>query len=227
MAHALIEGRGLSRKLDGERPVWLVREADIQIERGEFVCITGPSGSGKSSLLYLLGLIDRPSGGELRFDGQSLADYDDDALAQLRLERLGFVFQFHFLLGEFTALENVLLPMQKLGRLNTQAMADHARKILTDLGLGDQMTKYPSQMSGGQRQRVAVGRALANDPDVILADEPTGNLDTKSAQAVFDLFRDIVAQGRSVVAVTHEMNLAEQADRIVRIVDGRIESDGR
>ena len=149
----------------------------------------------------------------------------DDELASTRLSMLGFVFQFHFLLPEFTILDNVALPMRALGALSAEAMRERARDLLSSLGLADHMDKRPDQLSGGQRQRVAVARALANDPDVILADEPTGSLDSKSSEQVFELLREIVDRGKTVVAVTHDLGLAERMDRRIILTDGEIATD--
>ena len=221
----VIAARGVTRTLSGEIPVTLVHEVDLEIHAGEFVAITGPSGSGKSSLLYLLGLLDRPSAGSVLVDGEDTAGLDGDALAALRLAKLGFVFQFHFLLPEFTARDNVLIPMRRLARLPEAEMVAHADALLARLDLAAHGHKRPDQLSGGQRQRVAIARALANDPEVVLADEPTGNLDTRNAQLVFDIFAEIAAvDGRSVVAVTHDLDLARRATRRVHLVDGRIAS---
>ena len=213
----------VTRVLPGELPVTLVQDADVAIERGEFVVIRGPSGSGKSSLLYLLGLLDRPTSGRLLLDGEDTTDFDEDRLAETRLAKLGFVFQFHFLLNEFSATDNVMMPMRRLARLERGAQHERALQLLADLGLQGHEHKHPSQLSGGQRQRVAIARALANDPLVILADEPTGALDTRSADNVRAILRELAtAQGRSIVAVTHDMNFASAADRQIEIVDGRI-----
>lgn len=218
-----LEARGVTRVLYDPLPVVLVQDVDFEVAPGEFVAITGPSGSGKSSLLYLLGLLDRPSEGEIYLEGQATRELDDRTCARLRLEKLGFIFQFHFLLQEFDVLNNIMLPMRKLGRMPSEDIRARAEHLLTELGLASELRKTPDQLSGGQRQRVAVARALANDPTVILADEPTGNLDTKNAALVFDLLRELAqSQDRSVVAVTHDANLAANADRRVVIVDGRI-----
>jgi lipoprotein-releasing system ATP-binding protein len=223
MTAAVVEARGIGRVLPGPLPVTLVEGIDLSIGEGEFVAITGPSGSGKSSLLYLLGLLDRPTSGTVILEGRDTAEADAAELAALRLSKLGFVFQFHFLLPEFTVLGNVMIPMRKLGGSPEAELRKRAEALLEDLGLGDQAAKLPSQLSGGQRQRVAIARALANRPRVILADEPTGNLDTKSAQTVFDIFARLAREtGTTVITVTHDEGLAAQTSRRVNLVDGRL-----
>lgn len=220
----LLKTERLTRTLtDEEIPVTLVREATVEIKEGEYVAITGPSGSGKSSLLYLLGLLDRPSSGRIYYQGSDISGLSQRKLAALRLEKMGFVFQFHFLLPEFTALENVMIPMRKLGRLSGAEIEKEAAARLEELGLQEHMHKLPSQLSGGQRQRVAVARALANGPKLILADEPTGNLDTVSSRNVQEILSRLVREkGCSVVVVTHDPEFAASCDRIITIVDGRI-----
>jgi lipoprotein-releasing system ATP-binding protein len=220
-APPLIAARDVTRTLP--EGVTLVRDVTLSIGRGEFVAVTGPSGSGKSSLLYLLGLLDRPTSGEVLLEGHDTARLSAGDMAALRLARLGFVFQFHFLLPEFTALDNVLIPIRRLGRLGDKAGRERAMALLGTLGLAEAAQKLPEQLSGGMRQRVAIARALANDPALLLADEPTGNLDTKNAAAVFDTFAEMAARdGRSVVVVTHDPGLAARATRQVHLVDGRI-----
>lgn len=224
MAEILLTARDVSRTLTGEVPVTLVRHASLDIEAGHFTAITGPSGSGKSSLLYLLGLLDKPTSGEISVTGVATGKLDENALAALRLEKLGFIFQFHFLLPEFSALENVTMPMRRLGKLSERAQDEKAMALLESVGLQDHAKKLPKQMSGGQAQRVAIARALANDPVLIMADEPTGNLDTHSAATVQDILRVIAHQpGRAVVAVTHDESFAQTADKRIHIVDGRID----
>jgi lipoprotein-releasing system ATP-binding protein len=208
--------------------VTLVADASLRVERGEFIAITGPSGSGKSSLLYLLGLLDRPTEGRVLLEGRDTASLSAAELANLRLARLGFVFQFHFLLPEFSTLDNVLIPIRRLGRLKDTAARAQAMKLLEALGMAEAAAKLPEQLSGGMRQRAAIARALANDPAIILADEPTGNLDTRNAAAVFDIFARLAAEeGRAILVVTHDAELAKRANRRVHLVDGRIVSDTR
>ncbi len=222
---AVIRVEHITKRLKGEVPVTLVKDVDLTVEPGEFVAITGPSGSGKSSLLYLLGLLDTPSSGRIWLNGTDISTYSDTQLAHARLAELGFVFQFHFLLPEFTAQENVMLPMQRLGRLSPAAIRNRAAELLTHVGLGEQMHKLPKQLSGGQSQRVAIARALANEPRLILADEPTGNLDTASSAVVQDMLHSLVKDHqKAVIMVTHDPHFAETADRIVKIVDGKMES---
>jgi lipoprotein-releasing system ATP-binding protein len=228
MANApLIEVRDVSRVLPGPVPVTLVREINLTVRRGEFIAIVGPSGSGKSSLLYLLGLLDMPSQGAIYLDGANTTELNRQQQAHMRLSRLGFVFQFHFLLHEFTSLGNVMIPMRKLGGKNESQIERQARALLGELNMETYADRLPEQLSGGERQRVAIARALANDPAVILADEPTGNLDSKNAQQVFDIFKRLVElNGQTVIVITHEMHLAQQAHRRIRLIDGLIAEDG-
>ncbi|MFO1468978.1 MAG: ABC transporter ATP-binding protein [Steroidobacteraceae bacterium] len=184
----------------------------------------GPSGSGKSSLLYLLGLLDVPTSGRVLLDGEDTSRYGEDELADRRLSKLGFIFQFHFLLAEFTVLDNVLLPMRRLARLQEDAARARALELLDRFGVKPQAAKRPHQLSGGERQRVAIARALANQPLVVLADEPTGNLDSRSSANVRQILRGLTREtGTTVVAVTHDGNFAAAADRRIGIVDGRID----
>jgi lipoprotein-releasing system ATP-binding protein len=220
---AALEARRVTRVLPGPPPVTLVEDASLAVAHGEFVAVTGPSGSGKSSLLYLLGLLDRPTAGTVVVDGTDTSGLAGPALDRLRLKRLGFVFQFHFLLPEFTALDNVLIPIRRLGRLGEREAGERALALLGQLNLAEAARKYPDQLSGGMRQRVAIARALANDPAIVLADEPTGNLDTANARTVFDVFARLTAEeGRTVVVVTHDPELAARARRRIQLVDGRI-----
>ena len=222
----LIEARGVTKILSGIVPVTLVEDINLSIMPREFIGITGPSGSGKSSLLYLLGLLDLPTSGDVLIDGRSTTAMTEDERSEVRLTRIGFVFQFHFLLPEFSITENVTLPMQALGKLSPRAANTRAEELLASFGLGDHRHKTPDQLSGGQRQRVAVARALANDPPVILADEPTGSLDSLATSQVFGILRDLVTlHGKTVVAVTHDLNLAAQMQRRIHVIDGRLAKD--
>ena len=223
----VIEARDVSRVLPGPVPVTLVQDIEMTVREAEFVAVTGPSGSGKSSLLYLLGLLDHPTSGQILLDGEDTTALDEKGLADTRLRKIGFVFQFHFLLPEFSVLGNVMVPMRRLGMLSEKDMRERAESLLADFGLADQMKKRPDQVSGGQRQRVAIARALANEPRIILCDEPTGNLDTHSSANVFEIFADLVhKQGATIVAVTHDLDFAGGTDRRIHLVDGRIVEDG-
>ena len=227
-SQAVIRAEQVTRTLAGEVPVTLVEDVSLEIERGEFVCVMGPSGSGKSSLLYLLGLLDVPTRGRIWIDGEDTTAFDDDRLTDFRLAKLGYVFQFHFLLAEFSALDNVSLPIRRLGQCSDAVARERAARLLDRLGMEGQHQKRPSQLSGGQRQRVAIARALANDPLVILADEPTGNLDSASSANVRDILRNLTHElNKTVVAVTHDTSFASAADRRIGIVDGRIDLSWR
>ena len=225
----LMSARGLTRILETTPPVPLVRSVDLDVMPGQFQTVIGPSGCGKSSLLYLLGLLDRPTAGSLTFRGQDTISLDGDQRAQLRLAHFGFVFQFHFLLPEFTALENVLLPMRRLVKLGETEMKRQALSVLEELDMATHADKTPDRMSGGQRQRVAIARALANDPSVVLGDEPTGNLDSENSARVIRILQRIAhEQGRAVVCVTHDLTVAEAADKRIYMLDGSIEkTEGR
>lgn len=222
----ILRTENLVRTLTTEAlPVTLIRGASVDIRTHEFTAIKGPSGSGKSSLLYLLGLLDAPTSGRIFIDDFDITDYNQKRTAQIRLEQMGFVFQFHFLLPEFSSVENVIMPMRRLGKLNDREIRKRAIEKLDRLGLADHLDKLPSQLSGGQRQRVAIARALANDPRMIFADEPTGNLDSESSKTVQGILKDLAHQdGCAVVAVTHDPEFAKNCDRIITVVDGQIVS---
>jgi lipoprotein-releasing system ATP-binding protein len=216
----LIEADHLTRMLPAVVPVTLVRDVSVVIREREFVAITGTSGSGKSSLLYLLGLLDQPTSGALRIAGENALAMSERQRARLRLATLGYVFQFHFLLPESSVRHNVEIPMRKLGRLSPGQRRERASHLLESLGLAGHLDKRPDQLSGGQRQRVAVARALANDPPLVLADEPTGSLDSKSLEQVFAILDELVRKrGKTVVAVTHDAALAARMDRRLQLID--------
>ncbi len=207
---------------EGEGRVHVLKGVTFEASRGQVTAIVGPSGCGKSTLLYLLGLLDRPDGGEVRIKGREAARVSDDQRTALRAEHIGFVFQFHFLLPEFSAAENVMLPMRKLGRLAPGAMRARAAELLEAVGLGAKQHRLPSQLSGGEQQRVAIARALANAPSVLLADEPTGNLDVANSNLVFALLARLAKeQGQAVVLVTHNPDIADRCDRVLAMRDGR------
>jgi lipoprotein-releasing system ATP-binding protein len=201
--------------------VHVLKGVSFEARRGQVYAIVGPSGCGKSTLLYLLGLLDQPDGGEIEINGSKMSNTDDLARTAARGEHIGFVFQFHFLMLEFTALENVMMPMRKLGRLSLPEMTDRAHSLLASVGLGEKTHRLGTQLSGGEQQRVAVARALANQPSIILADEPTGNLDVKNSALVFDLLTRLAKEnGQAVVLVTHNPEIAQRCDLTRPMRDG-------
>lgn len=223
---SMLRAENLFRQIEGEVPVKLVNDVSLDIQAGEFVCIMGPSGSGKSSLLYLLGLLDIPNRGKIWLDGIDTTGFNENQLAEQRLNHLGYVFQFHFLLAEFSVLDNVALPMRRLGKLSEPEIQLRANDLLAQLGMAEQAKKRPSQLSGGQRQRAAIARALANNPKIILADEPTGNLDSASAANVREILKNLAHEmGKTVIAVTHDAQFAAAADHRIGIVDGQIDKE--
>lgn len=213
---------GLQRYLGtGEGRVHVLKGVSFEAQRGQVYAIVGPSGCGKSTLLYLLGLLDKPDGGEIWINQQLMSNSSDFDRTAARCVNIGFVFQFHFLMQEFTALENVMMPMRKLGKLTPAAMADRAHSLLTEVGLGEKTHRLGTQLSGGEQQRVAVARALANQPAIILADEPTGNLDVKNSSMVFDLLTRLAKEnGQAVILVTHNTEIANRCDVIRPMRDG-------
>ena len=210
-------------KLGGET-VHALAGLTLSISPGEFTAIMGPSGSGKSTLMNILGCLDRPTSGSYMLDGQEVATLNDDELATTRNKKIGFVFQSFNLLPRMSTLENVALPMVYAGVEKKERLIT-AAKVLTMVGLKERMNHQPNELSGGQRQRVAIARALVNDPTIIMADEPTGNLDTKAGDEVMAIFSELNAQGRTIILVTHEPEIAEYAGRVVYVRDGRIERD--
>ena len=208
----------------GDTTVNALDGVTFDVAAGEFAAIMGPSGSGKSTLMNILGCLDRPTSGSDSLDGEEVAKLGDDALAIIRNRKIGFVFQSFNLLPRMSALQNVALPMVYAG-VTTQARIERAAKALALVGLENRQHHKPNELSGGQRQRVAIARSLVNDPAIIMADEPTGNLDTKSGNEIMDIFRDLNAQGRTVVLITHEPDIAACAKRVVHVRDGKIIRD--
>ena len=219
---------GLRKSYNVGKPteIEVLHGIDLQLARGDFACLIGQSGSGKSTLLNLIGLLDRPTAGQLDIDGQATVGLDDTGLTRLRGERIGFVFQHHHLIPAFTAAENVAMPLLVARGRPDAEMFERAGKLLEQVGLGDRKDHLANRLSGGQQQRVAIARALIGDPALVLADEPTGNLDTQSADTVFDLLRAFnERQQTTFLIVTHDPRLAARCDRIIELVDGRIVAD--
>jgi len=208
----------------GDQQVHALRGLSLDVANGEYTALMGPSGSGKSTLMNMLGCLDTPTSGRYQLAGENVGTLDDDALADIRNRRIGFVFQTFNLMPRYTALENVALPMVYAGIGKVERTA-RAKEVLQQVGLADRMDHKPNELSGGQRQRVAVARALVNRPDLLLADEPTGNLDTKTSIEIMALFEEIHAAGNTVIIVTHEEDIAAHTHRIVRLRDGVVSSD--
>ncbi|MDW8066869.1 MAG: ABC transporter ATP-binding protein [Aquificaceae bacterium] len=217
----VLELKGIKKSIGQEQ---ILKGIDLHVSMGEFVAVVGASGSGKSSMLYIMGLLDKPTEGEVFFEGEKIDFSNDRKLSQIRNKKIGFVFQFHYLLPEFNLLENVMLPAIKLGMRKDEAK-ERAYELLKALGLGGKEGRKIYQISGGEMQRVAIARALINEPSLLLADEPTGNLDSKNTQAVMNIFQEINAKGTTIVMVTHEMDLAFRSKRIVEMRDGQVLSD--
>ena len=210
----------------GSETIKVLREIDLDIEKGEYVALMGPSGSGKSTLMNILGCLDTPTSGEYELNGQIVSKLDDNELADIRNKEIGFIFQTFNLLPRSTALDNVILPLIYAGKSKTERDT-MARKALDQVGLSDRITHKPNELSGGQRQRVAIARALVNNPSILLADEPTGNLDSKTSVEIMGLLHDIHQSGNTIIIVTHEEDIVQHAHRIIRLRDGIIEDDYR
>ena len=227
MNQAVIDIQGITKTyVNGKLSVPVLHGIDLQVNKGEFVSIMGPSGSGKSTFMNILGCLDRPTTGSYRLNGDEVATLSDDELAFVRNKQIGFVFQSFNLLTKLTALENVALPMIYAG-MDKKSRNERAAALLSSVGLGDRMDHLPSELSGGQRQRVAIARALANNPAIIMADEPTGNLDSKSTIDVMNIFRGLYDEGRTITLVTHEPEIATYASRNVVLRDGLIVEDSQ
>ena len=227
MNQTVIDIQGITKTyVNGKLSVPVLHGIDLQVNKGEFVSIMGPSGSGKSTFMNILGCLDRPTTGSYRLNGDEVATLSDDELAFVRNKQIGFVFQSFNLLTKLTALENVALPMIYAG-MDKKSRNERAAALLSSVGLGDRMDHLPSELSGGQRQRVAIARALANNPAIIMADEPTGNLDSKSTIDVMNIFRGLYDEGRTIILVTHELEIATYASRNVVLRDGLIVEDSQ
>ncbi len=223
----LLQVTGMTKDYrDGNRLLNVLTNINLTVERGEIVSIVGFSGSGKSTLLHQLGALDRPTSGIVSLLGQDITKLDDTKLAIFRAKHIGFIFQFHHLLSEFTALENCIIPGLILAQYDIEAIRERAAQILESLGLQERLRHRPSQLSGGEQQRVALARALMNDPDIVLADEPTGNLDIQTADTVIDLlWKNCRQKNKSLIIVTHEPTIAKRADRCLRLVKGVLTTD--
>jgi lipoprotein-releasing system ATP-binding protein len=224
MSEPVLVIRGLTRTyVSGGRTLEVLKGADLEVHPGELVGLVGPSGSGKSSLLHAAGLLEHPTAGTIVIDGEDCSDLPDRARTRIRLKEIGFVYQFHHLLPELSALDNVALPLMIAGRPRREAEA-RAEALLTDLGLAERLTHQPARLSGGEQQRVAVGRALANRPRLLLCDEPTGNLDPVTSRAVFQNLHDLARQqGVAALVATHNLELTSYMDRVLGLKDGRLE----
>jgi lipoprotein-releasing system ATP-binding protein len=217
----MLSARHISKSYrQGSKELQILKGLSLELGEGDDVCILGPSGAGKSTFLHILGTLDRPTSGQLYYRGDDLLARSDDELAHFRNQKMGFVFQFHYLLSEFTALENVMMP-GRIGKMDTHLCRQRADRLLSQLGLTSRASHYPSEMSGGEQQRVAIARALICGPQILLADEPTGNLDTQNAKLIQDLFFDLKREyGLTLVAVTHDNQFASRFSRQLRMADG-------
>lgn len=222
---AIVAIENLSKVYElGSLELRVLRELDLHIEEGEYVAIMGPSGSGKSTLLNMIGCLDRPTSGDYFLGGHNVSELDDAELSQIRGARIGFVFQSFNLINQLNVIENIKVPMFYQGRSEAERIA-RAKELAEMVGLGDRMDHRPSELSGGQQQRVAIARALANDPLIILADEPTGNLDSESGAEILKILLDLHEQGKTLIVVTHDRDVAATAERIVELLDGRVEKE--
>ena len=210
----------------GTQTVRALRGINLSVEKGEFMAIMGPSGSGKTTLMNIIGCLDTPTCGSYELNGKPVSDLDDDELAKIRNKEIGFVFQSFNLLAKNTTLDNVMLPLKYAG-FNKKEAIIKAKEVIEKVGLIDRLDHTPAELSGGQQQRVAIARALVNNPSIIFADEPTGNLDSKTGQEVMGLFKELNSNGQTIILITHEDSIAQQSDRVITIMDGLIKSDNR
>jgi len=221
--HMILEVKNIEKKFYDPTEFKVLKGISFGVEKGEFLTLVGKSGCGKSTLLYVLSTMDTSYDGELSIDGEKVTGYDLDRLALIRNEKIGFVFQFHYLLAEFTCLKNVMIPALRLGKYSREEIEHRAMEKLKMLGLEDQALKLSSKLSGGQQQRAAIARALINDPLIIMGDEPTGNLDSKNSRIVFDILQDLAHnKGQTIIAVTHDNDFAKMSDRTIEMQDGLI-----
>ncbi len=228
MAETILRLENIRKELGLSKAIrqTIIPNLSLEVNAGEFLAITGPSGSGKSTLLYLMGGLDKPTAGKVWLDGDEITEKNETEMNRIRNEKIGFIYQFHFLLPEFNAVENVSMPMMINGRRTRKEIRERAMKLLDMVDMQNKYANKPSQLSGGQQQRVAIARALANEPKVLLGDEPTGNLDSRSAKNVYQLFDRLNReQGQTVIVVTHDEEFANHAKRRIHLVDGKIETD--